>query len=128
MACIWATPQRLVTRHYVSLVFNLPNSYKNKIAAIPGVQNTTISNWFGGVYRGDMKYFFPNMAVEPEPFLADLSRGHAAGRPEAGVAARRAGLHHRPQDSLKNGDGRSATISSWRASFPPIAWASPSTL
>jgi putative ABC transport system permease protein len=62
--------QRLVTRHYVSLVFNLPNSYKNKIAAIPGVQNTTISNWFGGMYRGDMKYFFPNMAVEPEPFLA----------------------------------------------------------
>jgi putative ABC transport system permease protein len=60
---------RLVTRHYVSLVFNLPNSYKNKIAAIPGVKNTTISNWFGGVYRGDMKYFFPNMAVEPEAFL-----------------------------------------------------------
>ena len=60
---------RLVTRHYVSLVFNLPNSYKNKIAAIPGVQNTTINNWFGGVYRGDFKYFFANMAVEPEPFL-----------------------------------------------------------
>ena len=60
---------RLVTRHYVSLVFNLPNSYKNKIAAIPGVQNTTIANWFGGIYRGDLKYFFANMAVEPEPFL-----------------------------------------------------------
>jgi putative ABC transport system permease protein len=60
---------RLVTRHYVSLVFNLPNNYKNKIAAIPGVQKTTISNWFGGVYRGDMKYFFANMAVEPELFL-----------------------------------------------------------
>jgi putative ABC transport system permease protein len=60
---------RLVTRHYVSLVYNLPNSYKNKIAAIPGVQNTTISNWFGGVYRGDFKFFFANMAVEPEPFL-----------------------------------------------------------
>ena len=42
---------RLVTRHYVSLVFNLPNSYKNKIAAIPGVQNTTIVNWFGGMYQ-----------------------------------------------------------------------------
>jgi len=60
---------RLVTRHYVSLVYNLPNSYKNKIAAIPGVRNTTINNWFGGVYRGDFKYFFANMAVEPEPFL-----------------------------------------------------------
>src|SRR5664280_2008410 len=60
---------RLVTRHYVSLVFNLPNSYKAKIAAIPGVQNTTIVNWFGGMYRDDMKFFFPNMAVEPERFL-----------------------------------------------------------
>ena len=60
---------RLVTRHYVSLVFNLPNSYKNKIAAIPGVQNTTIVNWFGGMYRDDMKFFFPNLAVEPERFL-----------------------------------------------------------
>ena len=60
---------RLVTRHYVSLVFNLPNSYKNKIAAVPGVENTTIVNWFGGIYRGDMKYFFANFAVEPEPFL-----------------------------------------------------------
>jgi len=59
---------RLVTRHYVSLVFNLPNSYKAKIAAIPGVQNTTIVNWFGGIYR-DPKNFFANLAVEPEPFL-----------------------------------------------------------
>ena len=60
---------RLVTRHYVSLVFNLPNSYKAKIAAVPGVQNTTIVSWFGGIYRGDMKYFFANLAVEPERFL-----------------------------------------------------------
>ena len=59
---------RLVTRHYVSLVFNLPNSYKAKIAAIPGVENTTIVNWFGGIYR-DPKNFFANLAVEPEPFL-----------------------------------------------------------
>jgi putative ABC transport system permease protein len=59
---------RLVTRHYVSLVYNLPNSYKNKIAAVPGVQNTAILNWFGGVYR-DNKHFFTNFAVEAEPFL-----------------------------------------------------------
>jgi putative ABC transport system permease protein len=59
---------RLVTRHYVSLVFNLPNSYKAKVAAIPGVKNITINNWFGGIYR-DPKNFFANMAVEPEPFL-----------------------------------------------------------
>src|SRR5271165_4900563 len=60
---------RLVVRHYVSLVFNIPNSYKARIAAIPGVKNITIVTWFGGMYRGDMKYFFPNLAVEPERFL-----------------------------------------------------------
>src|SRR5271166_660352 len=60
---------RLVVRHYVSLVFNIPNSYKARIAAIPGVKNITILTWFGGMYRGDMKYFFPNLAVEPERFL-----------------------------------------------------------
>ncbi len=61
---------RLVTRHYVSLVFNLPNNYEAKIAAVTGVKNITIVTWFGGMYRGDLKYFFPNLAVEPEKFLA----------------------------------------------------------
>src|SRR5271157_582029 len=60
---------RLVTRHYVSLVFDLPNTYEARIAAVPGVKNITIVTWFGGLYRGDFKYFFPNLAVEPEKFL-----------------------------------------------------------
>ncbi len=59
---------RLVTRHYVSLVYNLPITYKARIAAIPGVTNTVINVWFGGIYR-DPKNFFANFAVEPEPFL-----------------------------------------------------------
>ena len=59
---------RLVTRHYVSLVYNLPLTYKQKVAAVPGVQNTVMEAWFNGIYR-DPKYFFPNYAVEPEPFL-----------------------------------------------------------
>jgi putative ABC transport system permease protein len=59
---------RLVTRHYVSLVFNLPLTYKAKIAAIPGVQETVMNAWFGGVYR-DPKNFFANYATEPEAFL-----------------------------------------------------------
>jgi len=59
---------RLVTRHNVSLVFTLPLTYKQRIAAFPGVENTVIECWFGGVYR-DPKNFFANFAVEPEPFL-----------------------------------------------------------
>ena len=110
---------RLVTRHYVSLVFNLPNSYKAKIAAIPGVENTTIINWFGGVYR-DPKNFFANLAVEPEPSCRFTPRSccrktrsrHGFTMDEAALSA---------GSWRKNWDGRSATISSWRASFLPTA-------
>lgn len=59
---------RLVTRHYVSLVYNLPLNYKAKIAGIPGIKQTVMNAWFGGIYR-DPKNFFANFATEPEAFL-----------------------------------------------------------
>lgn len=64
-----ASSTRLVVRHRVSMVFNIPVSYKSRIGSIPGVQSVVAGNWFGGVFR-DMKDFFPNMAVEPEGYLA----------------------------------------------------------
>ena len=60
--------KRLVTRDFVSLANNLPINYKQKIAAMSGVTDTTIVSWFGGIYR-DPKNFFANLAVEPEAFL-----------------------------------------------------------
>lgn len=65
-----ANDTRLVTRHSVSLVFPLPVSYREKIRGLPGVERVAISNWFGGVYRGEMKNFFPNFAVDAEEYLA----------------------------------------------------------
>jgi putative ABC transport system permease protein len=65
-----ANASRLVTRHAVSLVFNLPITYKQRIENVPGVKGVFASNWFGGTSHGDFKNFFPNMAVEAEPFLA----------------------------------------------------------
>ena len=59
---------RLVTRDAVSIANPLPMSYKQKIAAIPGVKDVVIVSWFGGIYR-DQKNFFANLAVEPEAFL-----------------------------------------------------------
>jgi putative ABC transport system permease protein len=59
---------RLVSRHSVSLVFNLPLNYKQRIEAVPGVQQTVMNWWFGGVYR-DPKDFFANFATEPQAFL-----------------------------------------------------------
>src|SRR6185503_12037327 len=63
-----ASPSRIVTRHAVSLTFNMPIAYKARIQALPGVQRVAISNWFGGIYR-DMKDFFPNFAVESEDYF-----------------------------------------------------------
>src|SRR5258708_3626929 len=72
---------RLVTRNAVSLVFNLPLSYEQRIAGLPGVKRVAISSWFGGSLPAkkegktdegsgtttDWSKFFPNMAVEAEP-------------------------------------------------------------
>ena len=51
--------QRLIVRHKVSLVFNLPSYYKQKIQAIPGVKEVVNQQWFGGQYKDD----------KPEKFL-----------------------------------------------------------
>ena len=75
--------RRLVTRHAVSIVFNLPLAYGNRIAGVPGVKRVATVAWFGGSLPAkkeekkteestttDFSNFFPNLAVEPEPFLA----------------------------------------------------------
>jgi len=65
-----ANAARLVTRNKISLVFNLPLSYEDRIAALPGVKRVARVNWFGGARRaGDFSEFFPNLAVEAEPYL-----------------------------------------------------------
>jgi putative ABC transport system permease protein len=65
-----ADDSRLVNRHSVSLVFYLPLAYRDRIAAVPGVEAVAINNWFAGMLGGDMRNFFPNAAVDAEPFLA----------------------------------------------------------
>jgi putative ABC transport system permease protein len=60
---------RLIVRHKVSLIQTLPESYKTRIQAIPGVAAVCHQTWFGGIYQ-DPKNFFPNMPVEPAAFLA----------------------------------------------------------
>ncbi|MCX6137301.1 MAG: ABC transporter permease [Ignavibacteriales bacterium] len=56
---------RLITRQAVSFIFTLPYSYKEQIAKLPGVEEVTFMNWFGGVYR-DKSQFFARMGVDPE--------------------------------------------------------------
>jgi putative ABC transport system permease protein len=79
-----SSANRLVTRHSVSLVFNLPLAYGSRIQSVPGVKRVAINSWFGGSLPAkkegkseaesssttDWSNFFPNMAIEAEPFLA----------------------------------------------------------
>ncbi len=76
---------RLVTRDYVSLANLLPMTYQQKIAAIPGVKDTVIVSWFGGIYR-DPKNFFANFAVAAGGLPAHLPGDHAAARTEREMA------------------------------------------
>jgi putative ABC transport system permease protein len=61
---------RLVTHHRVSITQPLPVSYEQKIRSVPGVQEITIWQWFGGTYKDarDQRNFFARLAVQPESF------------------------------------------------------------
>ena len=89
-----ASARRLVTRNAVSLVFNLPLSYSNRIEAVDGVKRVANVSWFGGSLPAkkegkdgeeagttagseaegsattDWSNFFPNLCVDDEPYLA----------------------------------------------------------
>src|SRR5439155_27247596 len=54
---------RLVTRNKISLVFPLPLSYRDRIAAVPGVKRVSVSNWFGGLDPIDPHNFFAQFGV-----------------------------------------------------------------
>ena len=61
---------RLVTRHKVSLVFQMPSYYREKIRAIPGVANIIPGNWFGGKYKDDKSNnFFAQFGTDPQEFF-----------------------------------------------------------
>ncbi len=64
-----ASSSRLITRSAVSLVFPLPTTYREKLRQIDGVSGVAGANWFGGVYISS-KNFFPQFAVDPEPYFA----------------------------------------------------------
>ncbi|MEO8615390.1 MAG: FtsX-like permease family protein [Luteolibacter sp.] len=63
-----AGQDRLITRHKVSLIQTLPESYKNRIKSVAGVDAVCDQTWFGGIYQ-DPKNFFATIPVEPEVFL-----------------------------------------------------------
>jgi putative ABC transport system permease protein len=60
----------LVVRHRVSLTFNLPGFYRDKIRAVPGVVAVVPVSWFGGLYKDNKpENFFAQFGTDPEEFF-----------------------------------------------------------
>lgn len=55
---------RLITRNKISLIFPMPMSYRDRIAAVPGVKRVGVQNWFGGQDPKDSRNFFAQFAVD----------------------------------------------------------------
>jgi putative ABC transport system permease protein len=62
--------QRLIVRHKVSLVFNLPSYYRQKIQSLPHVKQVVNQQWFGGQYKDDKPdNFFAQFGTDPTQIL-----------------------------------------------------------
>ncbi|MCB9219829.1 MAG: ABC transporter permease [Ignavibacteriales bacterium] len=59
---------RLIARQAISFIFPLPYTYGAKISSVPGVEEVTYANWFGGVYI-DKNNFFSRIAVDPDTYF-----------------------------------------------------------
>ncbi|MFQ5525965.1 MAG: ABC transporter permease [Thermoanaerobaculia bacterium] len=59
---------RLIVRHKVSIIQFLPESYKDRMMQIDGVDLAVHATWFGGIYQKPSN-FFAQLPVDPEPFL-----------------------------------------------------------
>jgi putative ABC transport system permease protein len=58
---------RLTTRNKVSLVFTMPEAFRDRIKRVPGVREVMISQWFGGMYIDNRpEHLFARFAIEPD--------------------------------------------------------------
>ena len=58
-----AGADRLVVRHKVSLIMNLPASYKERMEKLPGVDSAIHFTWFNGIYKDEPKNFFGSFPI-----------------------------------------------------------------
>jgi|SRR5579863_438899 len=64
-----SAPDRLITRHAVSIVFPLPVADRESIRAVPGVAEVSYAHWFGGIYVDERHSQFPQFAVDAETWF-----------------------------------------------------------
>ncbi len=60
---------RMVTRSAISIVFDLPEAYYQKLVTVPGVESVTWACWFNGIYQDNPRNFFPSFAVRGASYL-----------------------------------------------------------
>lgn len=60
----FASPDRIVTRHKVSFIMQMPGKYVTEVAQTEGIQATSSANWFGGKDPNHLDEFFGSMAVD----------------------------------------------------------------
>lgn len=58
---------RLVVRNKISITFPLPRPYVEKVRNVPGVDDVSWANWFGGIYI-DERNFFAQLAIDAESY------------------------------------------------------------
>ena len=64
-----ADAERLVIIDKISLINSLPQAYKNRIAATPGVQAIVGASWFGGYYQ-DPRNQFGQFPTDPYAYFS----------------------------------------------------------
>ena len=109
------------TRNRVSLVFNLPLAYRPRHRGDAGRQARRevelVRRRADGGGEPDMKNFFPNFAVDAEPYLAMFPEYSRDRRSEQrGVHGRSARRIIGARPGARSSAGRSGPRSSWRAS------------
>jgi putative ABC transport system permease protein len=64
-----SSSDRIITRNKISITFELPLNYVDKVRNIVGDKGqVSYENWFGAVYPKDEKAFFANLATDPDVF------------------------------------------------------------
>ena len=64
-----ASSNRLLVQSAVSLFVDLPLSYQQKIASVPGIEAICKWQYFGGRYEQDKGGYFAQFGIDPESFL-----------------------------------------------------------
>jgi putative ABC transport system permease protein len=66
-----SSENRMIVRHRVSFIFPLPQADRPEILKVPGVEQVTWANWFGGQFGdpNDFRNFWPRMAIDPETWF-----------------------------------------------------------